>query len=177
MMALRSSERFSDLTARQRKRVTKAITSTGYKVARDIQREGRRDIASAGRFSAKTRRGLKAFKLRKRAATKTTVVRVTMNRFLRGFEFGAVLRGKPLLWIALRFAADARGMRARKYPAPLFRVDRPGRAPLLIAREGEPKYFGVEQVTEPKLFRVRDIAKAVAARVPQYYSAFLSKGT
>jgi len=174
-MMIASRERFSDLMTRQRKRVTKAITSTGYKVARDIQREGRRDIASAGRFSTKTQRGLKAFKLRKRAATKTTVVRVTMNRFLRGFEFGAVIRGRPLLWIALSFAADARGMRARKYPKPLFRIDRPGRVPLLIGREGEPKYFGIEQVTEPKLFRVRAIAREVAGRVGQYYSAFLSK--
>src|SRR5690606_16192623 len=93
--------------------------------------------------------------------------------YWRVFEFGATIHGKPLLWIPLSFATDAQGKNARDYPGRLFRVDRAGKAPLLMTRrrgqEAEAKYFGKESVTIPRKFRLREIIRGVAKMTPTIY--------
>jgi hypothetical protein len=87
------------------------------------------------------------------------------------FQRGAVIRGKPLLWIPLSFAGDAQGVMARDYPGRLFRVDRKsGAAPLLLAgNPAEPKYFGKEQVRIPKKFRVIEIIREGARELAEFF--------
>jgi hypothetical protein len=96
------------------------------------------------------------------------------------FEYGATIKGHPLLWIPFNFAPDAIGVYARNFPQPLFCVDRVGKAPLLmgpwfpggIGKTGEaptPKYFGKEEVTIPQKFHIRDIVRDVARRFGEFY--------
>jgi hypothetical protein len=105
------------------------------------------------------------------------VVRVTHAvKYWKVFEFGAVIKGRPLLWIPLSFAKDAIGKRARDYPGPLFRVDRKGKAPLLLTTGGVPKYFGKESVKIPKKFHLRSIVRKNARRMKVWYKEGMKRG-
>lgn len=86
-----------------------------------------------------------------------------------------MISGKPLLWIPLDFASDAKGVRARDYPGRLFRVDRAGKAPLLLSDDG-PKYFGKEQVRIPKKWHLRQIAAQVSRKMNSYFKRAMRNG-
>jgi hypothetical protein len=151
-----------------------AIQGAARRAALEIEAEGRADMASAGNFiSARWQGGLHA-KVSFESRTDINI-RVTHDvRYWKVFEFGARIEGKPMLWIPLPFALDAQGIRARDYPGQLFKVERQGKAPLLMAGGGaggkaEPKYFGKDHVTIPKKFHLREIAKAVSRRLSAYY--------
>jgi len=91
----------------------------------------------------------------------------------RVFEYGAVIHGKPLLWIPLSFAKDAQGIRARDYPGRLFRVDRKsGGAPLLLGgNPATPKFFGKASVTIPKKWHMTQIIGEGATKMKTFYNA------
>lgn len=153
--------------------VNEASRGAAEDVVEYVVPRARQDIAQAGNFS-------------KWAATfkgKTTEgggnIRVTFTmgtdhpiKHWRVFEFGATIRGKPLLWIPLSFAADARGKRARDFPGKLFRVDRKaGGAPLLLGgNPATPKYFGKASVNIPKKFHLREIIRQGAKQLKLFYS-------
>jgi hypothetical protein len=82
--------------------------------------------------------------------------------YWRVFQYGAVISGKPLLWIPLSFAREAQGVSAKNFPGRLFRVDRKsGGAPLLLAADDkQPKYHGQTSVRIPKKFHLVEIAQA-----------------
>lgn len=160
----RRAERF-------RSRVLGSMRSSALQLAENIESEGRRDIASAGNFSA---RWTQAFKATVTEGGGFFRVTVTMGgdppvAYWRVFEEGRVIRGKPMLWIPLSFATDAQRTRARDYPGPLFRVDRAGKAPLLLTTGGVPKYFGKEQVTIPKKFHLTEIVRKWSRRAGDVY--------
>jgi hypothetical protein len=72
-------------------------------------------------------------------------------------------------------------LRARDYPKQLFRVERAGKAPLLMTPGGkgqpaEAKYFGKEEVTIPKKFHLREVAKTASRNLPQYYKEAFRNG-
>lgn len=133
----------------------------------------RSDIASAGRFGA---RWVTGFKGKVTQGGGHYVASFTMPadppmRYWRVFEHGAVIKGRPLLWIPLSFAKDAQGVRARDYPGKLFRVNRVGKAPLLLGGNPvEPKYFGKRSVTIPKKFHLRDIIKKGVKQLKLFYT-------
>lgn len=164
---------------RFRSRVLGSMRVTAKQLSESIEAEGRRDIASAGSFSA---RWTQAFKAQVTEGGGFVRVTVTMGgdppvAFWRVFEEGRVIRGKPMLWIPLGFASDAVGIRARDYPGPLFRVNRLGKAPLLLTTGGVPKYFGKEQVTIPKKFHLTEIARKWSKRAGEVYRrTFRSSG-
>jgi hypothetical protein len=126
-----------------------------------ILTRGRRDISSAGNFGRRWTEGLTA-------PITEGGGRIVINLshavpYFMVFQRGKVIRGKPLLWIPLSFATDAQGRRARDFPGGLFRVNRAGKAPLLLSfRDKRPKYFGKTKVTIPKKFHVIEIARDVA---------------
>lgn len=157
------SQRFSD-------RQTRAVQSTANRASDEIETQGRANIAAGGNFSsARWQQGFEAkVSYRSRADIN---IRVTHSvPYWRVFENGAVIRGRPLLWIPLSGSnADHLGVRARDYPTPLFRVDRKaGGAPLL--HDGNaPQYFGKESVTIPRKWRLRDIVRSVARRMGTFY--------
>lgn len=153
----------------------KAIQRTAYRAAADIETEGRANMKKGGNFgSPRWQEGLHA-KV-SYTSRQDLNIRTTHDVPYWGvFEFGATIHGKPLLWIPLSFASDAQGVRARDYPAPLFRVDRQGKAPLLLSDTG-PKYFGKEQVTIPKKWTLRQVVRDVSRRMSQYFKQEMRNG-
>jgi hypothetical protein len=144
-------------------------------VKQDIESEGRADIKAGGNFSSP--RWQEGFQAKVSYQSRSAInIRVTHSvSYWRVFEFGATIKGKPLLWIPLDFATDAKGLRARDYPGKLFRVERPGKAPLLMSDTG-PKYFGKESVTIPKKWHLRQVVRNVAGRLNTYYREAMRNG-
>lgn len=153
-----------------------AQLAAARRAAEDIEREGRANIRAGGNFgSSRWQQGFRA-KL-SFVNSSQLVIRVTHDvRYWRVFEEGRTIRGNPLLWIPLSFSqAGSLKVRAKDFPAPLFRVNRPGKAPLLMSDAG-PQYFGKESVRIPKKWRLRAIVKQVARRMGRYYKEELRNG-
>lgn len=154
--------------------VARASTEAARITAKDIEERGRKDIARGGNFSSA--RWQDGFRAKISYLSRFDIrIRITHAvKYWKVFEFGAIIRGKPLLWIPLSFAEDAKGKRARDYPGRLFRVDRKSGAPLLLSAEtGEPKYFGKESVKIPKKWHLREIVRNAMKRLPQTYKRVL----
>jgi hypothetical protein len=160
--------RFSAGIKRERDKVLGALRQTASDAATEIEDKGRANISSAGRFGHRWTEGFHA-----RVSEGGGFIRIGLSHdvpYWTVFQFGRVIHGKPLLWIPLSFATDAQGVLARNFPEPLFRVERLGRAPLLLTKStGQPKYFGKEQVTIPKKFRLLEIAAEVSRRMSNIY--------
>lgn len=154
----------------------RAIQEVARRAKAEIEYRGRNDIRAGGDFgSARWQEGFHA-KLSYQSRVDMTI-RVTHDVFYwRVFEEGAIINGRPMLWIPLHFATDAWGVRARDFPGKLFRVDRKGgKAPLL--HDGhEPKYFGKESVTIPKKWHLRAIVKDVSYNMNNYYREVMNRG-
>jgi hypothetical protein len=160
--------------AKNKAQVNAAARGAAKDVIEYVVPRARTDIAGAGRFGARWVTGFKG---------KTTqggghyVVSFTMPAkapmvYWKVFEYGATIKGKPLLWIPLSFAKDAQGIRARDYPGKLFRVNRKsGGAPLLLGgTPATPKYFGIASVTIPKKFHLRTIIASGAKQLKLFYT-------
>lgn len=150
--------------------VRRAIRETAEETADKIKEEGDQDIAGAGNFGSRWTDG---FTTEVTTGGGNTIVTARMAvPYWKVFQFGNVTHGNPLLWIPLSFATDAIGVRARDYPAPLFRVDRKHGAPLLMtpgADGAQAKYFGKESVTIPKKFHLVEIAQKAGRRMAIVY--------
>lgn len=149
--------------------VRRAIRDTALDLAFDIEREVRADIRRAGKFGSRWTDGFVATPSEGGGRIR---LRITMQvPYWTVFQEGKVIEGKPLLWIPLDFATDAKGIRARDYPGQLFRVDRAGKAPLLLAAgsPAQPKYFGKESVTIPKKFHIREIIARASKGMADVY--------
>lgn len=172
---------FKNTTVRFGERAIVAAQAAAQKAAADLVSEGQADMAAGGNFkSARWQQGLQA-KVSYQSRSDINIRYTHSVTYWRVFEYGAVIQGKPLLWIPLSFAEDAQGVSARDYSGQLFRIDRPGKAPLLMASGGkgqpaEAKYFGKDHVTIPQKFHLRDIARSVASRLSQYYKDAFKNG-
>ena len=158
-----------------------AIQAAARRAVVTIEIEGRADIRAGGNFSSD--RWQDGFQAKLSYQSRTDLnIRITHEVFYWVvFEEGRVIRGDPLLWIPLSFAEDAQGVMARDYPGQLFRIDRPGKAPLLMASGGkgspaQPKYFGKEQVTIPKKWHLRQIVREVSRKLGTYYKEAMRNG-
>lgn len=154
-------------------RQTKAIQRAATRVATQIEQEGRANIAQGGNFgSARWQQGFRA-KISYFARSNLNI-RVTHSVFYwKVFEFGARILGKPLLWIPLPW--NKTGRRAGEFGAPLFRVNRLGKAPLLLSDDG-PQYFGKESVRIPRKWRLRDIVRRNARNLSKFYKEEMKNG-
>jgi hypothetical protein len=167
---------FQRLIKRQGDRVRGAARGAAEDAAKLIEDEGRSDISSAGNFGSRWTDGFRATVTEGGGNVRISVTEDVP--YWRVFQFGAVIRGRPLLWIPLSFAGDAQGVRARDYPGRLFRVNRVGKAPLLLTpgKSAQPKYFGKESVTIPKKFHLIEIARGAARRVKDFYGTRFKHG-
>lgn len=150
--------------------VREAMRQTARNLAEDIETQGRTDIKGAGNFGSRWTDGLQATVTEGGGNIRVSVTMAVT--YWTVFQFGAVIHGKPLLWIPLDFASDAKGIRARDYPGKLFRVNRKsGAAPLLMAAgsPAQPKYFGKESVTIPKKFHLLEIVQKLASQIEPAY--------
>lgn len=134
--------------------------------AKETEEQARADIAAAGRFGPAWTKSLKSTV--KQDDDGVSVVTTMEGKQWRLFQDGGTQYGQPLLWIPLSFS-NAVGVRMHDYPAPLFRVDRPGKAPLMVADDG-PKYFGATSVTFPKKFHLIEIAEEVGSDMGARYA-------
>lgn len=150
--------------------VRKASSLASRATAKVIQQKGAEDIARSGKFGARWQKGLVVTSVPTTGYSVDNVI--TMSHSLPGamnFEYGGVVKGRPLLWIPLSFA-DPKA-RARNYPGGLFRVDRKAGKPLLLSiADKRPKFVGVRSVRIPKKWHLRDIANRAMAEdwVPFY---------
>jgi len=155
-----------------------AVRGAAQDVASEIESEGRDNISNAGNFGQRWTQGLHV-----KVTEGGGNIRIAVSHDLANVGFwvhqnGAIIRGKPLLWIPLSFADDAQGLRARDFPGGLFRVDRKkGGAPLLLSvADGQPKYSGHESVTIPKRFRIIEIAKEQMRKMKDFYNQRVRNG-
>lgn len=158
-----------------KKRINDAARGASQDVVEYITPLARADIKKAGKFGARWSNGFTGKVTEGGGHIKVSFAMPSdpPMRYWRVFEYGAIIRGKPLLWIPLSFAKDAQGVMARDYPGKLFRVDRKtGGAPLLLGgKPATPKYFGKTQVTIPKKFHLRDIIREGSKKLKLFYSA------
>jgi hypothetical protein len=163
-----------DETVKQLKqRVQSAATSSTKQLADTIQREGRADIASAGRFGGKWISGL-TYEILDGDKVKTIVFHHS-NNLWKVFQFGAKIQGKPLLWIPV----DPGGPRARDFPGRLFQVKRRRKrdVPLLMsADDKQVKYIGVKKVTIRRKFHLLKIIRDEAKKQRDLFRAEMKNG-
>lgn len=164
----RIGPKFQRSVYRQADNVRQSMRLAAKETADDIVALGRADIGQAGRFGSRWMQGLHADVTEGGGNIRLAVYHDVW--YWRVFEKGAVINGKPMLWIPLSFATDAQGVFARDYPGGLFKVERAGKAPLLLSREDKkPKYFGKESVTIPKKFHLAEISRRAAQQLGDLY--------
>lgn len=158
-----------------KKQVT-AIQTAANHAAQEIETLGRANIRAGGDFSsARWQEGFRA-KVSFASSVNITIRITHAVRYWKVFEEGRTIRGKPLLWIPLSFSqAGQLKVRARDFPGKLFRVDRPGRAPLLMNEAG-PQYFGKTSVRIPRKWHLRDIVRRTARRMSTFYREAMRRG-
>jgi hypothetical protein len=167
-----AGKQFKRSMSRNAAAVRIATRETAFQIAAEITDLGRRDIANAGNFGG---RWLDGWQATITEGGGHIVINVAMSteppmRYWRVFQDGKTIQGKPLLWIPLSWADDAKGISARDYPGGLFRVDRLAGAPLLLSYDTkEPKYFGKESVTIPKKFHLEEIVAEAVRRIPRVF--------
>jgi hypothetical protein len=157
--------RLDETIAKMRRRVQAAATTSTERLADNILREGRSDIASAGRF---TGAWISGFTYDISGGEKsTTIVFRHSNPLWRVFQSGATITGKPLLWIPV----EPGGPPARDFGGRLFQVKRTKKrdVPLLMSAEDRRvKYIGVKKVIIRRKFHllkiIRDEAKQMRDR-------------
>lgn len=167
----RVGPQFVRVSKKNKKLINTAARGAAQDVVDYIVPLARQDISRAGRFGTRWTNGFQG-----KVTEGGGNIKVTFTEkvpYWRVFEFGAVIRGRPLLWIPLSFAKDAQGIRARDYPGKLFRVDRKGgKSPLLMksGHPAQPKYFGKESVRIPKKFHLREIIRDGSKKLRLFYS-------
>jgi len=161
---------------RLRERVERALQAASEALAENILEQGRQDISGAGRFGQRWTAGF-TYDISGDGTVRTIILRHAVP-YWKVFQYGAIIQGKPLLWIPLSFAGIPPGMYARDYPGGLFRVDRKsGAAPLLLSvADKKPKYHGQESVRIPKKFHLVEIARAESKTVGALFRLEMATG-
>lgn len=180
---------FRDAATRLRDRMARAMQLAVASLMAQIKQKGDADIKSSGNFSNRWTRAFTVSSLPPvRTPSDRYVISIFFNQtipYAHIHEFGGTIRpkgglgslfGPPLLWIPLSFGgvpkslgpgANAGKMTAQEFGlqvSPLFRVNRKGKAPLLLdIKSRRPRYFGVRQVTLRQRFHIRDITKKEVA--------------
>lgn len=178
---------------RLRDRIVRAIQLATGELMLNIKAKGDSDILGAGNF---TRRWTDAFTVQAKPPIAESSDKYLISIFFNStipfahiHEFGGTIKAKgtlfgpALLWIPLKGAVprskgtgpNAGLMTAQEFGAsesPLFRVNRKGKAPLLLdIKSRRPRYFGIASVTLPKRFHIRDISAREAGKFQRLFSA------
>lgn len=171
----RAGALFQRALGRNADRTRKAVREAVADVSDEILKQGWADISSAGRFGSRWLQGLHVTTTEGGGSIKIDVTHDVP--YWSVFENGALIKGRPLLWIPLSFADDAQGVSARNFPGVLFRVDRKVGRPLLMSvADKQPKYFGIDEVEIPKKFHLRQIVKNAAAKLPVLFRYHRAEG-
>lgn len=171
--AAKAAKQLGVVVGKETERFKAAVKNTMVKAGGEIWERVDADIMRAGKFSA---RWPAAFTVKNTFAGFEAKMQTGFSNAIpygHVHEFGAVIFGRPLLWIPLPWNPVKR--RAREYPGPLFRVDRVGKNPLLISpQDKRPKYVGVKSVTLRPRFHIRGIvANVVRTRLARLFAQFV----
>jgi hypothetical protein len=160
---------FEKVAKKQGNELVAAYSQTATLLASALRTAGRADTKTAGKF------GAWAFSVTTKRAGDLRIIRsIAGSKVVEQLEFGAVVQGKPLLFIRLSFAKDA-PRNPRRYTGELVRVDRKVGVPLLVQSGGDPKYFGVPRVVMPRKLHLREIGRDLVDDVPSVYFKLLSQ--
>jgi len=157
------------------------IGRTARKTGSELKKAIYNNIRSGGDFGKPWRNAVRVETTPKRGGASNATVTTRFSSSPLGgaaqaFEEGATIHGRPLLWVPLSFAKV--NTRARRFSGGLFRVDRPGKHPLLLSRrDKKPKYVGLESVRLRKRFDIRGTVDQVAGRVPEFWADQMNKGS
>ena len=155
-------------------RVEKALAAAAAKMAENAIERGRSDISGAGAFGTRWTSGF-TYEI-----TGTGDERVVSFRqevpYWRIFQYGGIIKGKPLLWIPLSWTGVK--VRARDFPGRLFRVNRKsGAVPLLMSvADKKPIYHGQTSVRIPKKFHLVEIIRAESKTLGALYRLEMTQG-
>lgn len=145
------------------KSVTKAAVAALRETAFNAVKEGRSNIAGAGKFGPKWQQGLR-YRIDGNDLDAKAIIFHKFG-FAGVFEHGAVIQGKPLLWIPTQEGGPAASRSGKKLTSATVR----GRPMLFDAndknRERKPLYIGVQEVRIPKKWRITEIVKEHAAKI------------
>jgi hypothetical protein len=184
--------------------IEQSATDAMARVGNDIKHRGRQNIAAAG-FGSRWQNALRVNLYPRRGASINPALWIYHKiPYSEVFESGATIFGKPLLWIPLPSVpkkVQGRKMTPRnyiKFVGPLFKVQHPGKPPLLMAKfsgrargrsiakrslrgfraaakGGEqnavPVFVGVSTVRLRKRFSLRQIFRDASKRLAEYYSS------
>jgi hypothetical protein len=174
------------------KPIAKAATAAMRDTGDSAKRNGRASIAAAG-FSRKWQNALRVNIYPPQGDSIRPAAFIFHKiRYAGVFEQGALIAGKPLLWLPLNSVPVRRGrpMLPSEYArsvGPLVSVQRPGRPPLLFAKH-QPKrrrrraaeslgrkslYVGLSAVEIARRFDVRGAAVEAANQLPALYEKHL----
>jgi hypothetical protein len=161
---------------KHRQRVARAVEAATSQLAENILEKGREDISGAGNFGSRWTTGLTS-DVGGSGNVRTVTIKQAVA-YWKVFQDGAVISGKPLLWIPMSSATEAQGVSAKDFPGRLFRVERKsGGVPLLMsADDKQVKYTGHESVRIPKKFHLVEIANAEAKTFGALYRVEMTKG-
>lgn len=147
----------------------RAMVATAKEASQQIITRGRADQKAAGNFGDKWSAALTAD-----VTQETNAVTITVRHkiaYWKIFQYGGIVRGKPLLWIPLSYTGVK--MSAREYfqkVSSLFSVNRKGHRPLLFSKiTRKPIFFGISQVNIKKKFHLIEIIRDVAKKMPTIY--------
>jgi hypothetical protein len=159
--------------------VATAAVGALREVAKEAVQEGRSDIgrAGAGFTHAKWQSGLR---YRTVGATKGGAPSLEAKAIISHqygiagvFEYGATIKGKPLLWIPTKRGAPTASKSGKKLVSATVR----GKPMLFDAADRDPHrkplYIGVTSVTIPKKFHITEIVRKHAAQIVQVFSKLL----
>lgn len=168
-------QKFKQNLAGLKARMDKAQTAATNMAASMIEREGRADIAASGNFGARWTEGLHV-----EVEGAVGRMRISMQHeipFAGIFEEGGTIYGQPLLWIGLS-GTDAEGVSPGEYGDTLFSAKSKVGQPLLFSMaDKRPKFFGIDSVTIPPKWHLREIELRVMQNFRRYYDdAFRSSG-
>jgi hypothetical protein len=184
---------FVDVIAREIEKPMARAATAAIRDSGDIaKRGGRSSIAAAG-FSRKWQNALRVNIYPAQGESLRPAAFIFHKiRYAGVFEEGAVIGGKPLLWLPLSNVPVRRGrtMRPSEYVrsiGPLVSIQRPGSPPLLFpkyrAKRGrrraadsfarKPLYIGLSRVQIAKRFDIKGSAQQAAAQLPSLYAKHL----
>lgn len=146
--------------------VVAAANAALRETAANAVKEGRSNIAGAGKFGPKWQQGLQ-YRMKKDG--EPTVIIFHKYGFAGVFEHGATIQGKPLLWIPTAEGAPPASRSGKKLTSATVR----GKPMLFDAsdrsRDRKPLYIGVPSVRIPKKWRITEIVKEHAAKIADLF--------
>jgi len=165
----RSQPAWAQMIREKNKPVAEAAVAALRETAANAVQEGRRNIASAGKFGPKWQSGLQYVT---KDATEGGLPSLQAKAIIFHkygiagiFEHGATIYGKPLLWIPTTRGAPAPRKSGKRLESGTVRG-----TPMLFDaqdkdRQRKPLYIGVRQVHIRKKFRITEIVEKHVARI------------